>query len=177
MREVLSPIEPVSVDTPLGCINASPMSAETVRVDAPYLTVNGVPLKASAFLTGSPKTRQFNLLAEYRDGRFFTSPEALMAILVDGRTADVVVLGKIAEVVIPAVNQFAQDKWELFLEAERRDLNNDIARLEQELEKQRGRIGRKSRSWKLSSGTCTNCSASEIRKRLTATASRSELAA
>jgi hypothetical protein len=140
---VLSSIEPVSVDTALGRINVRPLSAGPVQIDAPHLTVDGVPLKASAFLTGNPNTRQFNVLAEYRDGRFFTSPEALMVILVDGRTADVVVLGKIAEVVVPAVNQLAQDKWGLFLEAQRRNLNNEIAGLEQELEKLRGRIGAK----------------------------------
>jgi hypothetical protein len=66
MREVLSPIEPVSVDTPLGRINVRPVSAQGVQVDAPHLTVNGVPLKASAFLNASSNTRQFDIVRNYR---------------------------------------------------------------------------------------------------------------
>jgi hypothetical protein len=143
MREVLFPVDPVPVDTPLGRINVRPLSAGTVQVDAPYLTVDDVPLKASAFLNGSPKTRQFDLVKEIRDELGFTAPHALRATLVDGRTADVVVLGKIAEVVIPAVNKLAQERWALFLEAERRALNNSILGLEQGLETVRGRIDAK----------------------------------
>src|SRR5260370_13775290 len=148
MREVLNPVDPVAVDTPLGRINVRPMSAGTVQVDAPHLTVNGVPLKASAFLNGSPKTRQFDLVKEIRDWLGFTAPQALIATLVDGRTADVVVLGKIAEVVIPAVNKLAQERWALFLEAERRDLNNSILGFEQQIESLRGRIEAKEQDLK-----------------------------
>jgi Skp family chaperone for outer membrane proteins len=37
--------------------------------------------------------------------RFSTSPDALVATLVDGRDADLVTLGNLAEAIIPAVNK------------------------------------------------------------------------
>ena len=140
MREVLGSVDPAALDTPLGKINVRPLSAGTVQVEAPHITVNGVPLNASAFLNGSPKTRRFDLVKETRDGLWFTAPNALRATLVDGRTADVVVLAKIAEVVIPAVNKLAQERSALFLEAERRDLNNSILGFEQQIDALRGRV-------------------------------------
>jgi uncharacterized protein with von Willebrand factor type A (vWA) domain len=50
------------------------------------------------------------------------------------------VLGKIAEVIIPAVNQLAQDRYELFLEAERRNQSNALRGLEQEIDRLRERL-------------------------------------
>lgn len=67
-----------------------------VTVNAPHLTVEGVPLQASAFLVSGdgvswnfiqcydPSTRQFSM-----------DPSALRATLVDGRDADIVLLGKV----------------------------------------------------------------------------------
>ncbi len=145
MREVLSPVDSVTLDTPLGQIKVKPISACAVQVSAPHLTVNGISLKASAFLNRGRDTREFNFLKEIRDGIVFTAPHGLEATLVDGRSADVVVLGKIAEVLISTVNKLAEEKWTLFLEAERRSLNNELCGLEQTLESLRGRIEAKER--------------------------------
>ncbi len=61
----------------------------------------------------------------------------------DGRDAGLVTLGKIAQVVIPAVRKLAATNQALFLEAERRNLNNEIWQLEQEIEKKRTKIEEK----------------------------------
>lgn len=71
------------------------------------------------------------------------SPDALVATLVDGRDADLVTIGKIAEAIIPAVNKLAQVNKGLFLESSRRELNNEIAAMEREVEEKRAKIQEK----------------------------------
>jgi hypothetical protein len=96
----------------------------SVQVNAPHLTVDGVPLTAWASLTGNPEVRRYDPITTYdtRNGTWSIDSQGFGARLVDGRNADLVMLGKTAEVVIPAVNQLAQSQWGLFLEAERRNL-------------------------------------------------------
>jgi hypothetical protein len=80
-----------------------------------------------------------------KNQRFSMSPDALVATLVDGRDADLVTMGKIAEAIIPAVNKLAQVNQGLFLESSRRELNNEIATMEREVEEKRGKIQEKER--------------------------------
>jgi hypothetical protein len=75
--------------------------------------------------------------------RFSTSPDALVATLVDGRDADLVTLGNLAEAIIPAVNKLAQVNQGLFLESSRRELNNEIVAMEREVEAKRAKIQEK----------------------------------
>jgi hypothetical protein len=86
-------------------------------------------------------------MSEWRDGRFFTSPDGVSARLVDGRDADIVVLGKIAEAIVPTVNKLASERWELFLEAERRSLNNEIRGFEEKRDHLQRRIDEKEREY------------------------------
>jgi hypothetical protein len=79
----------------------------------------------------------FQQLWDVQTQQFSTAPDTLRARLVDGRDADIIVLGKIAAVMQPAVERLAQTNLGLFLEAERRGLNNEIVCLEQEIEKKR----------------------------------------
>src|SRR6266851_1907278 len=134
MREFMSPVEPVRVDTVLGQIQVAPLGAHTVRVNCPSLTVNGVPLRASALLA-SGDLWSWDLVQQWdpKTQRFSMSPDALVATLVDGRDADLVTQGKIAEAIIPAVNKLAQVNQGLFLESSRRELNNEIATMEREV--------------------------------------------
>jgi hypothetical protein len=54
-----------------------------------------------------------------KEGRFFTGHNALRARLVDGRDADLVTLGRIVQIIVPAVRKFAHENQGLLLEAER----------------------------------------------------------
>jgi hypothetical protein len=75
-----------------------------------------------------------------KEGRFFTGRNALRARLADGRDVDLATLGKIAQVIVPAVRKFAQENQGLLLEAERRGINNELATLEREIENQRAKL-------------------------------------
>jgi hypothetical protein len=118
-----------------------------VQVNAPHLTVDGVPLQAEAVLVSDGRSFNFNLVQGYdaRTERFSTPDYALHARLVDGRNADIVTLGKIAQVIVPAVRRFAEQNQGLFLEAERRKLHNELASLEAGVEHSRSKIGEKER--------------------------------
>lgn len=63
--------------------------------------------------------------------------------MVDGRDADLVTLGKIAAAMIPAIRKLAQTNAGLFLEAERRRLNNEIVALERGIETKREKLKEK----------------------------------
>ena len=80
-----------------------------IQVHAPHLTVDGVPLEASADLSSNGEPSRFDLVQTWdsKEGRFFTGQSALRARLLDGRDADLVTLGKIAQVIVPAVRKFA----------------------------------------------------------------------
>ena len=54
-------------------------------------------------------------------------------------------LGKIAQVIVPAVRKFAEDNQGLLLEAERRGLHNELASLEGEIENKRIKVEEKER--------------------------------
>src|SRR5271166_6658444 len=99
MRDFLSPVEPIKVESELGAIYVQPGGIKGVAVNAPHLTVGGVPLQASAFLVSSDGL-DWGLIQLYDSaaGRFSTAPDAIRATLVDGRAADMIVLGKIAQV-------------------------------------------------------------------------------
>ncbi len=145
MREMLNPPDPVKLETELGAIYVAPISGQSLRVHAPHLTVDGLPLQFSAQLTAGPDLLTWDFLHGFdvRTQRSGIATETITARLVDGRDADLVTLGKIAQVVIPAVRKLAATNQALFLEAERRNLNNEIWQLEQEVERKRGRIEEK----------------------------------
>ena len=59
--------------------------------------------------------------------------------------ADIVVLGKLAQVIVPAVRKFAQQNWALFLEAERRNVHNALTGLEAHIEHEQSKLAEKER--------------------------------
>ena len=131
------------VETDLGPIFVAPVGLRTASVSAPHLTVDGMPLRASATLTSSDGLN-FDLIQTYdAQNRFHPADNALSAQLVDGRSADIVVLGKIAAVIIPAVRTLAQTNRQLFLEAERDSLRSYIANLEGEIAQSQRRLAQK----------------------------------
>jgi hypothetical protein len=148
MREILAPVTAVQVQTELGLIYVTPLSRAGANVNAPHLTVDGMPLHAHAALVSDGRTFNFDLVQIYdsRTGRSSTAEHALHARLVDGRSADIVTLGKIAQVIVPAVRKFAEQNQALFLEAERRAMHNEVANLEHELENKRTKLEEKERA-------------------------------
>src|SRR5215469_887010 len=82
-----------------------------IQVHAPHLTVDGVPFQASADFSSNGEPSRFDLVQTWdsKEGRFFTGHNALHVRLVDGRDADLVTLGKIAQVIVPAVRKFASE--------------------------------------------------------------------
>lgn len=145
MREILPPVTAVQVQTELGLIYLTPLSRAGANVNGPHLTVDGMPLHAHAALVSDGRTFNFDLVQMYdsRTGRSSTAEHALHARLVDGRSADIVTLGKIA--IVPAVRKFAEQNQALFLEGERRAMNNEVANLERELENKRAKLEERER--------------------------------
>ena len=141
MRDFLSAIEPIKVETELGAIYVHPNGTGGAMVNAPHLTVDGVPLQASAFLVSGDGV-SWDLMQHYDSAtnRFSMDPSAIRATLVDGREADIIVLGKVAQVVVPAVRKLAQTNPAIFLEAERRAVINEIAALERGIEGSQAKI-------------------------------------
>jgi hypothetical protein len=117
------------------------------QVHAPHLTVDGLPLQASADLSSNGEPSRFDLVQTWdsKEGRFFTGQNALRARLIDRRNADLVTLGKIAQVIVPAVRKFAQENQGLLLEAERRGIHNELATLEREIENKRAKLEERQR--------------------------------
>ena len=147
MREFLGPVNAAQIQTALGTIYVVPAGRMGTQVHAPHLTVDGVPLQASADFSSNAEPSTFDLVQTWdpKEGRFFTGHNALRARLVDGRDADLVTLGKIAQVIVPAVRKFAQENQGLLLEAERRGLNNELATLEREIENKRAKLEERQR--------------------------------
>ena len=147
MREFLGPVNAAQVQTELGSTYLAPGGKGGVQMNAPHLTVDGMPLQASAVLVSDGQSFNFNLVHGYdtRTELWSTPDYALNARLVDGRAADVVVLGKIAQVIVPAVRKFAEQNQALFLEAERRKIHNEVASLERQIEHQHSKLEEKER--------------------------------
>src|SRR5262252_7838160 len=131
----------------IGPIYVLPSGRMGIEVHAPHLTVDGVPLQASAYLSSNGEPSRFDFVQTWdsKEGRFFTGQNALRARLVDGRDADLVTLGKIAQVIVPAVRKFAQENQGLLLEAERRGIHNELATLEREIENKRATLEERQR--------------------------------
>src|SRR5271170_3449332 len=144
MRDYLNQVDAVRVDTELGPIFVAPTGIRAAGANAPHLTVEGVPLQASAFLVSADGLRwTFIQQWDSEAQRTHTSPDALRARLVDGRDADIVTLGKIAAAIQPAVERLARTNLGIFLEAERRQLNNEIVGLEREIQQKREKLEEK----------------------------------
>jgi hypothetical protein len=144
MQDFLGPVEPVEVDTEIGAIYIHPTSGKRLTINAPHLTIDGIPLQASGFLI-SGDGRSWNFMQTYDSStaRFSVAADALRARLVDGRDADIIILGKIAQVIIPTVQKLAQTNPGLFLEAEKRRLKNEILALERLIEREREKLKKK----------------------------------
>ena len=141
----LGPVKAAQLETDLGPIYLTPTGKSTVRVHAPHLTADGMPLQASAFLVSSDHGFIFSPQWDSKAGTLSTAPNALQARLVDGRMADPIILGKLAQVLAPTVSKFAAQNEALFLEAERRNIHNDLAGLEGQLEDCRSKLEKKER--------------------------------
>jgi hypothetical protein len=148
MREILNPLDPVKLETELGAVYVAPIGNQALRVHAPHLTVDGVPLQFSAHLTAGPDLLNWDFIHMFdsRTEQSGIAPHAISARLVDGRDADLVTLGRIAQVLLPAVRKLATTNQALFLEAQRRQLNNEIRALEEEVERDRLKIEEKVRA-------------------------------
>jgi hypothetical protein len=144
VRELIGQMDPVKIDTELGSILVAPKGLRGVSVNAPHLTVDGVPLQASAFLV-SNNGLKWSFLQQFDSSTEILSlaPHALQARLVDGRSADVIILGKIGAAIQPAIERLAEANPGIFFEAERRALNNEILALEREIAKQREKLAKK----------------------------------
>jgi len=57
-----------------------------------------------------------------------------------------VILGKLAQVIVPAVRKLSEENRALFLEAERRSIHNELASLEHEIEDERSKLEEKERA-------------------------------
>src|SRR5215469_1585726 len=147
MREFLDPVNAAQIQTALGPIYVVPAGRMGIQVHAPHMTVDGVPLQVSADLSSSGEPSRFDLVQVWdsKEGRFFTGQNALRARLVDVRDADLVTLGKIAQVILPPVRKFAQENQGLLLEAERRGIHNELATLEREIEDKCAKLEEKQR--------------------------------
>src|SRR5262245_54736987 len=101
-------------------------------------------------LTTDGQPSKFNLVQTWdvKDQRFYTGQNALSArlVLVDGPDADPVILGKLAQVIVPAVRKLSDQNRALFLEAERRSIHNELASLEHEIEDKRSKLEEKERA-------------------------------
>src|SRR5579862_7369700 len=140
----MNPVRPVKVDTELGPIYVIPNGCRGANVKAPHLTVDGVPLQAAAFLvSGDGVTWDFVQQWTSNSKHLSTAPDALRAITVDGKEADIVMLGKLGSVIRPVVESLAQNNSEIFLEAERRRVNNEIFELELEMQNKREKLQHK----------------------------------
>jgi len=133
----------VRVETDLGPIFINPLRLKTVSVTAPKLTVDGIPLRATATLVGNDGLN-FHLIQTYeRQIHPRAADDALRAQEVDGRSADIVRLGKIASVIVSAVRKLAQNERRLFLEVERQALRTHIADLESHIAQEQRRLEEK----------------------------------
>jgi hypothetical protein len=96
----------------------------------------------SALTVSDGQRFNFTFPAAYdsRSERWSTPHHALNVRLVDGRMADLIILGKIAQSIVPAVRKFAEENQALFLEAERRKIANELATLEHQIEHQRSKL-------------------------------------
>jgi hypothetical protein len=88
-------------------------------------------------------SRNFIQIYDPATGRFSTAPSAIRATLVDGRGADIIVLGKIAQVIVPEIKKLAQINQGIFIETERRGVINEIAALEHGIESSQAKIKEK----------------------------------
>ena len=63
MREFLTPVNAVQVQTELGLIYVVPGGRMVVQVSAPHLTDDGIPLQASAYLSSNGEASRFDLIS------------------------------------------------------------------------------------------------------------------
>ena len=117
MRDFLDPVNAAQVQTELGPIHLVPGGKNGLQVNAPHLTVDGMLLEASAVLVSDGQSFNFNFVqgCDSNTERWWTPDYALNARLVDGTAADLVVRGKIALIIMPAVRKFAEENQALFL--------------------------------------------------------------
>jgi hypothetical protein len=116
------------VETPIGPIFIEAKGLKTALVSSPQLMIDGLAMSVSAFLVSS-NGLDFDFIQEAtkeEDGnyRFRTARYALQGRLANGQDVDLIILGKLAAIIGPAVREFAANNRRFFLEAERQELGN-----------------------------------------------------
>lgn len=99
MREILNSLDRVKLETELGAIYVAPMGGQSLRMPAPHLTVDGAPLQFSTNLTAGPDLQSWDFMhiIDVRTQRSGIATQLITTRLVAGRDADLVTLGKIAQ--------------------------------------------------------------------------------
>jgi len=124
------PMSNAQVKTPIGPIFIAANGRKTAVVSSPQLMIDGLAMSVSAVLV-SPDGLNFDFIQEVTDeggrNRFRYARHALQGRLANGQDVDLIVLGKLAAVIGPAVRQFAASNHRFFLEAERQKLLRDIS--------------------------------------------------
>ena len=139
MPDFAEPLKPVKIETELGSIFVH-LNGWGVTVHAPHLTVDGMPLQASATLVSSNRLNWDLVRTWDPNTSQLTAGHGIQAKLVDGRDADIIVLGKVAQVIVPAVGRLAETNPGIFLEAERRRIMAEIRGFEHQIENIREKI-------------------------------------
>jgi hypothetical protein len=121
------------VETAIGPIFIEARGLKTALVSSPQLMIDGLAMSVSAFLVSS-NGLDFDFIQEAtkeEDGnyRFRTPRYALQGRLANGQDADLVILGKLAAIIGPAVREFAANNRRFFLVAERQELLGNIAEI------------------------------------------------
>jgi hypothetical protein len=136
------------IDTPIGPIFISPNGLKTAIVSANQLMIDGLAMSVSAVLVSSDGLN-FDFIQEVTDengaNRFRYARHALQGKLANGQEVDLVILGKLAAVIGPAVRQFAANNRGFFLTAERQKLLSDISELESKIKHDQERVAEKRR--------------------------------
>ena len=114
-------------------------------VNAPHFSVIISVRYKRRFFYFSTDGSDWSMLKQWNPkiARFSVDEEAIQARLVDGRAADLVILGKTAEDAVSAIRELAQTNRDL--EAERRSISNRIRTVELGIERSQREIEERER--------------------------------
>jgi hypothetical protein len=136
------------IETPIGPIFIVANGLKTAIVSAPQLMIDGLAMSVSAVLVSSDGVN-FDFIKEVTDeygpNTFRYARNALQGRLASGQEVDLVILGKLASVIGPAVRQFAANNRGFFLTAEHHRLLSDISELESKIRHDQERVAEKRR--------------------------------
>lgn len=118
----------IEISTEIGTIFVNPTCLKAANLIGPNLNIDGTPVHVTAFFVSSDGIN-FDLIRQFDNEDRFISETAIRARLIDGRDASLIILGKITQILVPAVSRAAHLHRAVFLEAERRHLENEISAL------------------------------------------------